>query len=252
MNRIQRLMKWLISPPSGSTRSADTAPDGIAARKTTGPEDDFMWMCPPRTVTDAAAWDQYWKDQIKHGAAGLVHMFCRDGQLVDAMLGNGLRTILCVGNGVSQEPRALAAAGFAVTVLDLSPFAMAAGAGATPPEEALRGLLDGWELKPGGSLDWVAGDLRDTSLCPGPYDVIIERLTLQLFSEKERPSALEAVARRLSPKGIFFSHTHDGSWRPPKPRWHATQKWFTEQGWQEWTAQAPLIGRVVWTLTSTG
>ena len=27
----------------------------------------FDFMVPPRTVTDAAAWDKYWNDQVEHG-----------------------------------------------------------------------------------------------------------------------------------------------------------------------------------------
>lgn len=82
--------------------------------------DDYKWMFPPSTVTDSAAWDRYWQDQLSHGVAGFVHLFVDDGELVDAMRANGLRTVLCVGNGISQEPRALAWAGFDVTSLDIS------------------------------------------------------------------------------------------------------------------------------------
>jgi hypothetical protein len=39
------------------------------------------------------------------------------------MSASGLRTVLCAGNGISPEPRALAAAGFDVTALDFSPAA---------------------------------------------------------------------------------------------------------------------------------
>jgi hypothetical protein len=77
--------------------------------------EEFSWLFPPRTLVDPAAWDQYWHDQVSHGVAGFVHMFCEDGELVDAMRANGMKTVLCVGNGISQEPRALAWAGFDVT-----------------------------------------------------------------------------------------------------------------------------------------
>jgi hypothetical protein len=50
----------------------------------------------------------------------------------------------------------------------------------------------------------VAGDLRDVTICPGPYDVIVERKTLQLFAEDEKSAAISAVAQRLGPRGIFF------------------------------------------------
>jgi hypothetical protein len=60
---------------------------------------------------------------MRHDVAGFVHMFCEDWELVGAMRANGMKTVLCVGNGISQEPRALAWAGFDVTALDLSPLA---------------------------------------------------------------------------------------------------------------------------------
>jgi len=44
--------------------------------------------------------------------APFVDLFCDDGPLVDAMRVNGFSSILCVGAGISLEPRALAAAGF--------------------------------------------------------------------------------------------------------------------------------------------
>lgn len=84
------------------------------------PDDSCDWLFPPKTMVDPAAWDEWWRNQVKYGVAGLVDMFVRDDQLVKAMRENGLNTVLCVGNGLSQEPRALAWAGFDVTVLDLS------------------------------------------------------------------------------------------------------------------------------------
>jgi len=87
--------------------------------------DEFRWILPPTALEDPTAWDNYWRDQMTHGVAGFVDLFCDDGPLVDAMRVNGFRSILCVGTGISREPQALAAAGFDVTALDLSPFAIA-------------------------------------------------------------------------------------------------------------------------------
>jgi hypothetical protein len=119
--------------------------------------------------------------------------------------------------------RALAAAGFDVTALDLSPFATEAAKAAVPPDDYLVNLLEGRSLSPNGRLDFVVGDLSDASVCPGPFDVVIERRTLQLYPQHSRPSALLAVADRLAPRGIFSSHAHDGGWRPPAPRTHACE-----------------------------
>jgi len=171
--------------------------------------DEFRWMLPPTTLQDATAWDTYWRDQMTHGMAGFVDLSCDDGPLVDAMRVNGFRSILCVGTGISLEPRALAAAGFDVTALDLSPFAIGIARDATAPPNHLERLIGGRALQDGGQLNFVVGDLCDRTVCPGAFDVIVERRTLQLFARKH-PEGLEAVAGRLAARGILFSHAHDG------------------------------------------
>lgn len=235
------------APPEDGT--ADAPPNAGAAF--TG-DDDFAWMCPPATTTDAAAWDRYWDDQLSHGVAGFVHLFVDDGELVDAMRANGLQTVLCVGNGLSMEPRALAWAGFDVTALDLSPRATAVARDADPPDSFLSNLIGGRLPASGGRVQFVTGDVCDPACCPGPYDVIIERRTLQLWPGDTRPAAIQAVADRLAPRGIFFSQSHDGGWKPSKPRTHALEPWFTSQGWPVWNGEAPLTGRVAWLFTTTG
>ena len=215
-------------------------------------EEDFRWMIPPATLLDPAPWDQYWRDQLSHGVAGFVHLFCDDGDLADVMRANGLKTVLCVGNGISQEPRALARAGFDVTALDLSPFATGVASDAAPPDKLLAQLVGGRLDNLKGNLQFFVGDLCDAACCPGPYDVVIERLTLQLYPEADRPIAIQAVANRLGSPGIFFSQSHDGSWRPPRPRTHAIELWFRGEGWPIWRDDAVLEGRVAWLLTTTG
>jgi SAM-dependent methyltransferase len=215
-------------------------------------DDDLDWLHPPQTVGDPAPWDGYWRDQVEHGVAGFVHMFVDDGDLVDAMRANGLRTVLCVGNGVSQEPRALARAGFDVTALDFSPYATEVARRATPTEEALGRLVGGRSASSNGRVEFVVGDLRDVGCCPGPYDVVIDRKTLQLYPERERAPALAAVASRLATPGILFSHCHDGSWRPPAPAQHVMEPLLVKEGWALWKGQGPLSGRAAWLLITTG
>jgi len=168
------------------------------------------------------------------------------------MRANGLKTVLCVGNGISQEPRALAWAGFDVTVLDLSPYAIQVAREASPPAELLAQLIGGRSGGRNGNLKFVVGNLCDTECCPGPYDVVIERLTLQLYSDEYKPRALQAVANRLASPGIFFSQSHCGSWKPPAPRIHWNESWFRSQGWPIWPSGSPLTTRVAWLFTTTG
>ena len=89
-------------------------------------------------------------------------------------------------------------------------------------------------------------------MLPGPYDVVIERLTLQLYSDEYKPRALQAVANRLASPGIFFSQSHDGCWKPPAPRVHKNEWWFGAEGWPIWPSDGPLTTRVAWLLTTTG
>ena len=201
----------------------------------------------------------FWYERLAHGVGDLVHLFCDDGDLVDAMRANGFKTVLCVGNGISQEPRALAWAGFDVTALDLSPYATKVACEATPPTELLARLVGGRSGGLNGDLKFVAGNLCDTECCPGPYDVVIERLTLQLYSAEYQPRAFQAVANRLASPGIFFSQSHDGGWKPPEPPVHATEWWFRAQGWPIWLNDCPsatelqtLTTQVAWRLTTTG
>jgi hypothetical protein len=101
-------------------------------------------------------------------------LFCNDDLLLDAMQARSLSTVLCVGSGLSVEPRALAAAGLDVTALDLSPYAM----WCAPTLDVRRSgrFFDQQRLRAGGRVRFVAGDLMGSAVGPGPYDVIIELL----------------------------------------------------------------------------
>lgn len=205
---------------------------------------------PPTDMTDAAAWDTYWQNQLSLPTVGMIHMFVNDGQLVDAMRENDLRTVLCVGNGISQEPKALAAAGFDVTALDLSPAASAIAEEATPPDDVLAGLIGGRSSAKGGIVRFVTGDLLDPAVCPGPYDVIIERKTLQLYPPDVERSAIRAVAARLGARGIFFSHSHRNG---PPDQWRNPQAdWVREQGWPLYRSGSVIQGRTGWFYSSSG
>ena len=83
-------------------------------------DDDMAWFFPPCDVHDYTVWDRYWQDQVTHGLTPpLFDMFCHDGPLIECLTTRGAKTLLCAGNGISQEPRALAAAGFEVIAMDL-------------------------------------------------------------------------------------------------------------------------------------
>jgi hypothetical protein len=224
----------------------------IAALTHRSRRDDFSWMLPPPTMVEPEPWDAFWRLRLANRMADSVHMFCDDGDLIDAMRANGLRTVLCVGNGISLEPRALAWAGFEVTVLDLSPFALEVVQRATLPENLLHYIVGERPAGSNGRVQFVVGDLCDPACCPGPYDVVIERKTLQLYPPEQRAAALHAVAHRLGSRGVFFSHSHNGRWKHSEPRIHAHEDWFTSERWPRWQGKTPLHGRVAWLFMSTG
>jgi hypothetical protein len=69
----------------------------------------------------------------------------------------------------------------------------------------------------GGSLSFVTGDLMNADLCRGPFDVVVERRTVQLFPEPERIGALQQLVTRLGRRGVFVSQQHFGWWKAGQP-----------------------------------
>jgi SAM-dependent methyltransferase len=222
---------------------------------------DLSWLDPPCDMHDVAAWDHYWREQAAHGLPpALFDLFSQDDELVDEMRQRGLVTVLCAGCGISQEPRALAHAGMTATALDTSRMAIELARTFPADEEYFKRFFRRPEGRPGGSIEFVVGDFRDPGICPGPFHVVIERRTVQLFSDTERSGVLEALAARLASNGIFISHFHSGSWRPGQSLVHPAEPWFVKHRFtlcdetgrktQEW----PGIGdsRSAWLFTSTG
>jgi hypothetical protein len=216
-------------------------------------DDIDSWLFPPSDMHDPAAWDNYWYNQVSHGlGAPLFDMFVSDETLVEVMARHGFRTILCAGNGISQEPRTFAAAGFEVTALDSSPLALRIAKTWQSGESS--GRTEVVSKTSEGRVHFVVGDLLDADVCPGPFDVVIERRTLQVFSEVERPSAVDALLARLQPEGILVSQCHDARWRPPAEPSHPVRTLLQAKGIHIWSGgPGPKpAGRVGWVETSTG
>jgi hypothetical protein len=213
---------------------------------------------------DAAFWDRWWQARVSEGTADVFPTFPAPGAqpaansnhlLLSVMAEYGLRTVLCAGNGVSQEPRALAEAGCDVTALDISLVAAGFAEG-FPDDPHERGSFISTQMhRLGGSVDFVVGDLLDLTVCPGPFDVVIERRTVQVFGEQQRAAALSALSKRLSRVGVFLSQCLDDPF-PMELGWsqhetglfHASESWFREQGWAIWDGvpSFPLAGKVGW------
>ena len=170
--RLGRLSNWL-----GFNRASSRKPE----------EDDLdlSWLYPPDNPEDVAGWDRHWAEQVAHGLGPQIFdLFCDDRKFVTMMNEQGMRRILCAGNGISQEPQALAAAGFDVVALDISPQATEIARSLAPIPERLRHYIDDSMRRPGGHVDFVVGDIRDSAICRGPFDLIIERCTAQLYANR--------------------------------------------------------------------
>lgn len=214
----------------------------------------MAWFFPPCDVHDYAVWDRYWQDQVTHGLTPpLFDMFCHDAPLIRCLIGRGTKTLLCAGNGISQEPRALAAAGFEVIAMDLSPTAVHLAETWQFTSKELDRFCPNEQRAPGGTARFVTGDILDRSVCPGPFDAIIERRTLQLFPSEERGIALDVLASRLQPDGLLLSHCHDGGWKPPAKPVHQVEQFFRDRGWFiSWNEPPNCARRVAWLEMSTG
>ena len=224
------------------------------------PEPDLSWLDPPSDIHSVSAWDRYWRDQVEHGLLpGMCDLFAGDGDLLDELVRRNLTSILCVGIGISQEPRALAYAGMNVVALDSSAVAIELTRAFPANEQYFQMFFKRATARAGGSVEFVVGDLMNADTCPGPFDVVIERRTIQLFPDRERPAALAALASRLAPTGIIVSHFHHGWWKPGEPLIHPAESWFIKKrftissnngGKQEWSG----IGdsRTAWLQTTTG
>ena len=217
---------------------------------------------PPRNVLDHEGWDRYWERQSTSKWLLFNDSMIDDYWLARTMRRLGYRTILCAGNGLSLEPFALASAGFEVTAADLSSWAMNYLAKLKIKQQFLRRYFTSpgyMSLKPlfplmglriafhfnarklmselfnpaarGGPIpSFLAGDLFDPSFCAGPFDVIIERCTLQLYPPQERDDILRRLCDRLSRSGIFVSHCHMGWSGPGDDAEHMFRDWFQEHG----------------------
>jgi hypothetical protein len=217
-------------------------------------------LFPPKNVRDPAACDEYWRNMLQFGTMEMSFgdMMASSPKLISLLMARDVRTILCAGNGMSSEALAFALHGFEVTALDLSAVPreffehvlcssenpLVRDVGVTVRDDGVfvfgTGPIDPKHCPPihrgdhtpdgGGLLHCVTGDLLDVSICPGPFDVVIERRTVQLFPPASQPAALDALEGRLAPRGVFVSHQHNGVWRPGEDRTHYGKAWTEARG----------------------
>ena len=258
--------------PEGGASKPPT-PERRAAAKAWCEALEAGLLNPPADMHSREAWDEYWRNQQKFdmGLGGFSDFMDSNPDLPRFLAERGVRTILCAGNGLSSEAASFTFLGFDVTALDISAipeerFAVRLPSQGLPPSEPLGAVARDngsiWfsalgpinpELCPpmhrnkdtpgkgGGSLRHVTGDLTDPAVCPGPFDAVIERRSVQLFRGAEQGVALERLAARLGPRGVLVSGQHNGGWRPGTPRVHFAQDWAQSHGFaiKRWKSADP-------------
>ncbi len=103
---------------------------------------------------------------------------------------------------------ALAEAGFDVTALDVSPTASRVAQAYRLTDSGFYSFCGSVARQEGRPVQFEVGDILDSDVCPGPFDVIIERRAVQVLPEEVRETALDALAKRLGRVGILLSLCH--------------------------------------------
>ena len=177
-----------------------------------------------------------------------------DNFIVETAQRFGLISVLCVGNGLSQEPVALSKAGLIVTALDISPFAVFVAKEMSKSFDSPEKYFDTSLIRDGGSIQFLEGDLFNANQCPGPYDIVIERRTIQDYPPEKHCVAVNCIISRLAKRGIVVCHCHDATWRPGKKPKHATRSELEKLGIQFWNCEElqNLDGQLAIAVSTTG
>jgi hypothetical protein len=167
----------------------------------------------PGDINSAKEWDLYWLCRRDMPSPGELQTRC-DREWLRVFRERGYRSILFAANGLSQEPQFFAYAGFQTVALELSEVATELARTARWKEQTLLRSFGVSSLEKesflrdmvcfGGSASYEAGSLFAEDVCEGPFDVIIVRRTLQLFSSARLRLALQALRKRLSDTGTLI------------------------------------------------
>ena len=157
------------------------------------------------TIDPARYWDEWWIAHPDGGEMGAANT----NMLVPLLAQRRARRVLCVGNGKSLEAHLLVAEGFEVDTLDVSAEANSylATMDSSKAKAAWPFRMPLPEFQGAPSIH--IGDIRDTDACPGPFDAIIIRRTLQYYEDAEASRILDGLWRRLSETGLLVLEDHN-------------------------------------------
>src|SRR5262245_16606264 len=211
------LLGWLRRKRAPSREPDDAEQDDPTQQSTLDADEDWSWLHTPANPLEVSGWDRYWMEREKRNWQDPGLSFIMIPPIAVFAQRNGLRTVLCVGNGILMEPLVLAAAGLHVRAMDVSQVATTWAVRLSREQPTAEELVPKEVFRPGGQVEFVTGDLFGPAAVPGPFDVVIESRTLQLLDVEDRERGLDRLLERLAANGLFVSAAHDGSWRPPAP-----------------------------------
>ncbi len=214
-------------------------------------------MRPPIDPASIEGWDRYWRYHLNTHEVPykLTHYFEVTKPLMPIIHTHHYTTALSVGCGISLEVRGFAAGGLQAVGLDVSRIAIGYAAKCPLFVVYQDRFLDQREQRPGGTVEFVVGNVLDPTTCPGPFDVIVSRGTIQYFHRLNMlDTALQALVNRLSAQGILVIGTHgDVPAMEPITEWlrsHHFTVYFNER--QENFLHALSGTRAAWHAMSTG
>ncbi len=163
---------------------------------------------------------------------------------------------LMVGNGLSLLPRAVAHTGRHAIAIDLSRVAT----DMTAQPEMSGPSLEYWFMRSagsetsllkklaadGGSVEFVCGDVRDETIAPGPFDLIVNHKAIQGLPRQDREAVISAMDARLSPEGVVSI-----SFVNAEQILDEARALFTELGYTI-NPDEPVEGKALFTCLSTG
>jgi len=188
----------------------------------------------PLDPSNEQGWDCFWESMIPQKMGDEIFDYLGGADTLRSwaaiLKARGCNTILFAGNGISLEPLIFADMGFVVTVLDISAKAnrfltnlsdcIGSNRELFERQIELLGLSEQSIQNLIPSVKIVTGDIYQTTCCPGPFDIMITRRTLQCYwnwnPDAENQNAgnkviegIKALFNRLSCNGLLYFHCHN-------------------------------------------
>jgi hypothetical protein len=168
-------------------------------------------------------WDKYWEEEIKSNRIDYhwFPIYRLAEHLSELIFLEDYKKVLFTGNGISQEPREFAHAGFDVTAVDISlkatklaqdfPFTKEHLIHRFQSYEKDKLIDEVWQIayREGGRVTFLQGDIRDKNICPGLFDLVISRKALQQYRGKVLQQQIDGLLERVTLNGLVLIGIHN-------------------------------------------